>query len=67
MKYMAIENFSDKGTIYKVGEEYPADGKPNKERIKAFLSDNNGFGRPIIEEATNTSNDYSTNNDEYSY
>lgn len=51
--YKAIENFSDGGTIYNVGDEYPQ-GKAEKKKIDAFLSDNNGFGKPIIEKVEET-------------
>lgn len=48
--YKAIECFSDEGVIYRVGEEYPHEGKADKNKVKSFLSNNNGFNRPIIEE-----------------
>lgn len=52
-KYKAIETFDDDGIIYHVGDEYPESGKADKSKVNSFLSDNNTFKRPIIEEVAN--------------
>lgn len=48
--YRAIEYFDDNGIVYAKGDEYPKDGKADKKKVERFLSDNNSFERPIIEE-----------------
>lgn len=58
--YRAIEYFDDNGIVYAKGDEYPQDGKSDKKKVERFLSDNNTFGRPIIEEIKDTSNEVET-------
>lgn len=48
--YKALEYFDDDGIIYAKGDEYPKEGKVDKKKVERFLSNNNSFARPIIEE-----------------
>jgi len=58
--YKAIEYFDDDGIVYAKGDEYPKEGKADKKKIERFMSDNNSFERPIIEEIKDISNEVET-------
>lgn len=58
--YRAIEYFDDDGIVYAKGDEYPKEGKADKKKIERFLSSDNSFERPIIEEIKDTSNENET-------
>lgn len=65
--YRATEYFDDGGIVYAKGDEYPREGKVDKKKVERFLSNENSFERPIIEEVKDDSSNEIVTDGGYGY